>query len=281
MTEPLYLDNTIMSTFDRCKRLFYWRHIRHLVPAGCTGAPLILGKAFHNGLEYLYLGYTLQESVDHLHATYLPKSAVDDKGRTPENAERILRAYHKKYFPETFKVVATEAPILVELSCDVVFVGLSDLIVKDKGSLYTYEHKTTANAYYLCERPNHQISGYIYGLRLLGYDVKGGVLNIAKILKPTTRVKQSDWFIRQQTTRTDEDMRDWYLWVMSTKEAIDQCLDRKFFPQNTGECYRCNYRDLCTSGEETVEMLIKHQYRTEAWEPWKDSDKEPIKVKGA
>lgn len=271
----LYTDNTSLSTFCKCPRMYYFRHVRHLVPnfgEGEMSPALNFGRAIHSGLEAYYKnGEDPTLAAKSFELEFNP-SIVSDK-HTLTHGLSILKDYHAKWYPERWEVVSVEASTSFELAKDLVFCAKLDTIVKMFGSHYIVEHKTSGSAGWFSPRPNHQLSGYCYAGRALGIDIQGAVANILYVLSPATKKKLEDRFHRLITARTNEELEEWKRWVLYTKHQIDTCLENGWFPLSTSECWRCSYRNLCnTYSNSSLEAIIEQDFKESKWAPWENND---------
>lgn len=269
LSKPLYVDNTMLQCFARCPRQYYWRHVRHLVPSTTGGSPALnFGRAIHKALEERYKGQDLESQLRSFKETLDP-SAIDDK-RNFETGLLLLLDYDKKWGKEQWEVLGVEESLTFELAKDVLFCARIDLRVKMMGSVYVVEHKTSGRAGWFVPRPNHQLSGYSYGGRLVGGEAEGAIVNILYVYAPSTKKSMNDKFHRAMTHREDIELEEWRHWVMWQKGLIDRCIESKWFPIQTNECFRCVYKDLCnTTNPEFLEECVNSSYKIEEWAPWK------------
>ncbi len=275
--DSIYLDNTMASCFNTCPFRFYIRHVRHLVSIDSTPIALIFGSAIHSALEVLYLAdldkerdrTNLWEKVQAAFLDNFPEDNPGDNKRTRENGIQILEGYVKKWLPETFKVKAVELAGAIELASDCLFAYRMDLVVEYMGGIYMVEHKTTSNMNWLTPNPNHQISGYIFSGRVMGYDIDGAVLNMLMVYSPKTKIKLEDRYHRLITTRNEVQLDEWKHYILYTKHQIDGFIKSGWFPKYTHSCWNCTYKDLCNSSEKAFEHMASSLYKIERWEPWK------------
>jgi CRISPR/Cas system-associated exonuclease Cas4 (RecB family) len=254
------LDNTMVQCFNSCPRKFYWRHVRHLVQRQEGNAALLFGKAIHTGLEKLYLTNDILEACN---AFLIDFKDTGDVKRTPTKGLEILEAYHKKFFPEKWEVVKVETPLMFELFKDVLFCGRADLIVRYLGMSYIVEHKTSSNFNWFIPKPNHQISGYVYGGQVLGLNTKGAIVNMLGVLKTKTD------FHRSITQRSPSELKEWREYIGDTKIRIDRSLETLRFPKFSHSCYMCGYKVLCnTENPSVLDIIIAKEFVEEKWEPW-------------
>lgn len=268
MPEPIYLDNTKLQCFCTCERKFYWRHIRHLVKKGEGHPALTLGKAIHSALEVIYKGGDEVEATKAFLSEYPPTpSTLEEDKRGVENGLLILKGYLDKFIPERdWKIVRVEVPGMFELTSDILFAWKADLVVETMGGLYGVEHKTSSNARWFVPKPNHQISGYIYGSKVQGYPLDGFIVNLIMVFKTKRDYK------RLITTRTPEMLEEWRQWVIYKKHQIDNCLENNWFPLSTNSCWNCPYTDLCSINYKHQEALISSTYEVSVWAPWEQDN---------
>lgn len=264
----IYLDNTMLQAFNRCPQQFYWRHIRHLIPLHEGVSPALnFGRAIHSGLEALYKTGDRKASLDAFHKEF-DIGSQDDK-RNVENGLIILTGYFQKWLPETWEIVQVESSTSFELSSDIIFCGKLDTIVKTMGGYYIVEHKTSSSTGWFCPRPNHQLSGYAYAGKVLGYDIHGAIVNILYVYAMNTKKTLNERYHRILTGRRDEELEEWKMWVFLCKSQIDLYLQNGWFPKYTNECWRCSYKDLCNSStKEVQERIIEGSYQVKEWKPW-------------
>lgn len=265
--KELILDNTMLSAWDTCPTKYYWRHIRNLVSLDDTSAALNFGTAIHKALETLYKQNNISDAIAEL------KPIIDagptDSKRNLENGIRIMLGYHERWFPERFKIVQVEIPISWELSSDLMYCGRLDTLVEWDGVTYILEHKTSSNLTMFCAQPNHQITGYVYGARVLGYNVPGAIVNLLGVYSPNTKKQPGELFARVITMRGEWELEDWRHHVLSVAERIRQALDANYFERATVGCNFCPYKKLCTSSPDVVEAVATQYYHERPWEPWK------------
>ena len=269
----MYLDNSMLISFNKCRALFYARYVLHLVPRASTNAALVFGEGMHKGLEHLYLGGTLEESIQKFEKIY--GDTVDPQGkRTLLKGRELFEDYVKQWMPESFKVLYTEKALKVEVCDDLTLVGKGDLIVQQNNRLVIMDHKTTSNMSWVVAKPNHQVTIYLYAARKqFGLEINDFIFNIIGVFKSPRSYflkKHKDIFMRVPTTRSAEDIKLWLQWVYDTKTKIDQCIKNNWFPSDCTECWKCPYKELCNATDErTKKRIASGLYKVEKWEPWK------------
>lgn len=266
----IYIDNTMLQCFCKCPRSFYYRHVRHLNPqAQGISPPLNFGRAIHKGLEVLYSTNDLASALQGFKDELDPHPDSNDDKRNIATGLKMLIDYRAKWGKdEHWEILAVEVPYQFELTKDIVFCAKLDLVLKMMGQVYVGEHKTSGSTGWFTPRPNHQLSGYSFAGKVMGHDIAGAVVNILYVYAPSTKKSINERFHRIITARTEDELEEWKHWVLATKLNIDHCLSTGWFPQHTGDCFRCIYRDLCNTNKHSLEAMIASQFMVDEWKPW-------------
>lgn len=241
MTEPLYVDTSLLRDVARCSTLAGLRHI-----SGYTtnedSAPLRAGSAFHRLAEVWLKGGTKVEALAAFAEDYLPwalgPGAVPTGDRLhPDNLTAILNAWLDSHplaaFPFTVDPALVEIGFAFPLVPDgsIVFTGRMDGIVTglDDRELYVLEHKSTGRI----DTPwveqwytDPQVSGYIWAARQhVGRRVVGVYIDAVQFSRlpsdPTKRCTKHGvpyaecGFMHMEShlmpvTRTDEELAAWH-----------------------------------------------------------------------
>jgi hypothetical protein len=170
----------------------------------------------------------------------------------------------------------------------VVFVGKVDRIRRSRvdGQLYNWETKTTGSAlsYYSQQtRPNHQITGYKWGIQqLLKMNITGTILDVVHVSdrkvngKFPNGIDSEKDFGRFEARRSARDVEEFvYDLKLSTERFLD-LKDRKLprWHRNApAACYMyggCHFKDACSSNLNPT--ILASQYKVERWEPWNVQD---------
>lgn len=243
-----YYDNTRISDYKTCPRLFYLRHDRNLTP-DYTAIHFIFGLAWHEAMDVLYPAvkagkgdYTIiEESYKAFVAKWVEEGAPyplsleqaeNWEPRTPENAKEMLHGYlaARRGFIEECELLAVERPFAVPLypgddESNPIYIGRLDKVVKHRtNGIIALEHKTTT-AYkkeggFRSEwidqwSPNSQIDGYIHaGKSIYGPEFKGVWIDGALVHK-TVHDKFKFVPILKAISTLDE-------WLSETKEWIER-----------------------------------------------------------
>lgn len=281
-------DFTTIDTFQRCRRYYYWRMVRHLEKTTISPA-LEFGRAMHEALD---IHYTLgtNEALEKFRATY--KDIEGDEIRTVENGVKVLEWYAKVYPSEPFKIVGKpEAGFVFQLG-DIMWGGRLDLPVEWDGQLWVMEHKTTTRLdsnFFKQFALDKQITGYTVGVEeCFGRKCSGCIVNAIEVWKelkrPTVKSKRpEDHFVRDPIMRSsmlkerfkvnvNKIVRD-ILWCEKENEFYEAEKKDVCFSYN----YDCPYRTLCEFGEDP--RVISRDYRETVWAPYAPKVEEPnVKV---
>lgn len=248
--QPNLYDNTRLSDFRRCPRLYYFRHVLHWVP-DYKRIPLTFGSAWHKAMEYVWakapgilqggghirdvLPGAMEEFLKEWESLGMPRilSAEEEKDlapRTPRIAQNMLIGYLESrertiFRDPSLQVLSIERAFAVPVdpeNPDNFYIGLIDKIVRHRGVIKGIEHKTTTqykkgapfrNSFIDSFSPNSQVDGYQYALHLLYPNEKlGGVWVDAALVH---RSEEGFLFIpvEQQTQMLDAWLWDVQYWI--------------------------------------------------------------------
>jgi len=242
-------DNTRLSDYKRCPRLFYYRHVRDWTPDG-KRMPLIFGGAWHSAMEVIWAAMTppaIMPSVETLaKAAYRAfvaewmkmggpapeeidyETEKEYSPRTPAQGLEMIVAYieYRKKNRDDFELLAIERPFAVPLDANdptKFYVGKIDKIVKRRGKIIGIEHKTTTayrkegkfrGTFLDSFSPNAQVDGYLYALHMMFPDQVGGVWVDAALVH-----KNDEGFMFIPVERQLQHLDSW-LWEV--RDWIDQ-----------------------------------------------------------
>jgi len=272
---PLYFDNTRVSAFFKCPRMYYFRHMRGWTKEGNRIA-LAFGGAWHVMMEVVWLEAGKEELTDNAIAQLANEAFrekwqvegfdpdginLDDK-RNPGLAKEMCLAYLKQYreWLKGVTVLCNEQPFIIPLGTTadgtpINYIGRWDKVFMDKyKSVYIGEHKTTSLyrksgaaapfAYEFIQSfsPDSQVDGYQFGaLAAFGKAFRGVVVDAALVHK-TVR-----GFTRIPVQRALANLESWAFdakyWINEIYdnaamlvEAGDEDKYLKCFPKRTEHC---------------------------------------------
>jgi hypothetical protein len=288
-------DYSKISSFQTCRKKYYWEHVRHLRPK-TKGTPLLFGGAIHEALDVYYTHDDKEkgtiEAIKKFKSEY--STPEGDELRTVENGEKMLMWYFVKYKDEPFKTIGKPEQGFVFFIGDILYGGRLDLPVEWDGQLWIMEHKTTTRltgGYFDQFELDKQPTGYIIALEeFTGRKCAGAIINAMEPWKDVKRVsartkQPEDHFLRKPLTRSDELKERFRYNVQAIVRDIKWCEENDEFQEAEKKevCYYynrpCPYLQLCTYGESP--RVLERDYQVEVWEPYKDSTIQEREVKNA
>jgi hypothetical protein len=306
-TKARLYDNTRLSDYKRCPRLFFFRHVLSWVPKG-TRLPLVFGAGWHSALEVVWANIGRMDKRENLakaaFAAFLkdwteaglpyPLTYEQEKElspRTPMKAYDMIVAYisdRQERFRD-FEIVAIEQPFIVPLDPNdptLFYVGKIDKIVKYQGKTLGIEHKTTTayaknggfrSLFLESFSPNSQVDGYQYALHMLYPGGAGGVWVDAALVH-----KENEAFqfipVEKQLKYLDSWLWDTQMWIQAVEEqkrraafCIPEDSYLAAFPKNTNSCWdfnsACAYHDICKAWSNPLGRPMPDEYIHEPWDP--------------
>ena len=197
MTDKFY-DNTRISAFRVCPRMFFYRHVKHWVPERLSPA-LVFGGGWHEMMDVVWDRIANNPEMDAEDIAKLSFKAFLDywaeRGMTPidemdeDEVERLgarhpMNAYEMVYnyiderrallSSSELKLLEIEIPFAVPLdpnNAQLFYVGRLDKVFSFRGSVYVGEHKTTSeykkdgpfrDSFIDSFSPNSQVDGYAF-----------------------------------------------------------------------------------------------------------------------
>ena len=295
------VDATRLKDSLQCLRLYYWSHERHRVPVA-PRIPLIYGSMVHACLAAHYEGKTIGECLAAAEQVWdsemldagtgqslLGEYNEEDPKRNPKRWLETFMVYRQHYRVEPFSVVGKpESPFFLQVTDDLAFVGVLDLVIKYLNQIMVMDHKTTysiAQQWIETFNPNHQFSIYLLAANeIMKPDKPITTLMINGILSHATELRPEKLFSRVPTTRSlsqlqmiKEDMITWWTTV------VRECRRTGNWPQNDARCNDwggCPYKPLCTEVNANYRKLIPstQQYRERVWDPIRELRQKGMEV---
>src|ERR1700675_4711079 len=87
-------DYSTLSSFQTCRKKYYFEHIRHLKPR-LKGAALQFGGAIHTALDEYYTSKDMNKAKELFSKEWQDREG--DEIRTVENGIKLLTWYERKY----------------------------------------------------------------------------------------------------------------------------------------------------------------------------------------
>jgi hypothetical protein len=233
-----HLSFSQITTVEFCEYRYYLQYIEMEVPV-----PLP---------DYFTKGTLLHQLIAD---TYEMIRTGSDNGSIPvehrvsskffgENKSHLLNAFkvHQDNLWNGFEVVAVEYPFVMEIDDELPpMVGIIDLVLKQNGCFILVDHKSGRNFYPYDELQvaiykKHIQAAYEGAACRLYYDHYRWVNNLDRIRKPAF-----------QRTEVSVDGKSWPLYLKRIQQAytIIRNIKKGLMPSRGGECFRCQYRNMC------------------------------------
>lgn len=307
MSKVRLYDNTRLSDFKRCPRLFFFRHVLNWVPKG-TRLPLVFGGAWHAAMEVIWGAMAQRPDKEKLvkagYAAFLEywereglpgtmsyEQEKEFSPRTPGKAYEMIVAYVMDRYErfDHIEVLAIEQAFMVPLDPldpTLFYVGKIDKIVRMGNKIRGIEHKTTTayakngdfrSLFLESFSPNSQVDGYQYALHMLYPGESGGVWVDAALVH---KEREAFTFIpvEKQMKYLDNWLWDTKTWIAAVEgelakldQASSQMPYMPAFPKNTNSCWdfnsACAYHDICKAWTNPLGRDVPEQYNVEKWDP--------------
>jgi len=262
-----FLDYTELSSYVRCKRLWYYRHWMDIVPIR-TPVALLFGQHIHAALNEMYEnGFSLDAALDYWNKITLPSDTV----RTKLLGERILSAYHEHYKNQQIKVLHSEVSWALPYA-DVVFGGRMDRIVSWYDDIYVMDHKTTTqlgSTYFNQYDPHFQLAIYVRAAKEYFPNTIGAMVDAIFVGKNQRFRRDVVEFTKtsyleslfQDAVRHARDLL-WTRRLLSKTDDPSLC-PRSCIPEACAAWGGCPYRELCRTDVDS--RVLEVMYRKEEW----------------
>lgn len=269
------------------ERCFWWRYIRKLY-ANSNNPALGWGSVSHSGLEQFFKTGSVADAMSALEGTVdmEPLVRMEREGSyyTPERLRMVLDAYAKEYSDDfdQWEILDIENNALVELSDDIQWQGIHDLVVRDREDdlIYIIDHKTTGkkvdSSYYseLFDMSQQMTSYHWMGEQLYGEQFNGIIINA---IQSTKTIPYN--FARFSIIRDDWQVDGFLRNIKAIAPRIEECehIGAVLF-QNLSEEHEdvlehfpmrwtyaenfCDYRHLNNAMPEMRPALIEQLYYT-------------------
>lgn len=315
-----FFDNSRLSAYKTCPRLYYYKHVLGWTRSTTsTHLALVFGKCWHSALEYVWQNgkmpsdLLLEGSVDSFNTEWANNELPLDLSlemqeqfspRTPGIAHEMLYHYIHERGPMLIAstLIGNEQPFAVPMpfANNVWYVGRMDKVIEtNSGSRLVLEHKTTA-AYSIKHnfQPSYveswnispQIKGYEFAASLYFGKIDGVWVDAALVHK-----KIHDQFKFIPVMHTQLLVKEWLentaIWC---KEIIaeEQKLEGKetiegtnAFPKNEESCYgkygECPFLDICRFVAVPDPNNIPDGFEKNMWEPFNEQELTDLIAKAA
>ncbi|GAH48474.1 unnamed protein product, partial [marine sediment metagenome] len=161
-----YYDNTRLTSYKDCPRMYYLRHVKHWRREGLS-KDLAFGLAWHEAMDVVWGNINdtpdaiMNAAVEVFNSTWVEQGmkppselTIDDmnwlKTKTPGIGYEMIWNYiiQRQDMIQTFDILQIEQPFVVPLYTDdmsVLYCGRRDKVFRCNGQLIVGEHKTTGS----------------------------------------------------------------------------------------------------------------------------------------
>ena len=309
MTEPLYVDNSILTKVAVCDTASVIRYVLGMTTWE-ERATFLVGTAGHEAMAQFFKGYgkdAAMDKFDELYRDWATANVPPEYARSYENAYKCISVWFDNHpldrlpfrvIPEWVEI-GFSYPLVPDGS--IVYVGRIDAIVQELNSdaLRILDHKFTARldgAFARNFRMDSQFSGYIWsGQQQLAAPVDGGFVNAIELTRlpsdPTRKCPKhavvyaecgelhanSDIILVNRTPQAIKQWkRDAIVLAKRFGELKEQYSDPAYLPivPMQGQfvykaCSNCESYDFCAAHKPVAQINSMFQHLP--WEPWKSA----------
>lgn len=286
-------DATSLDLAQVCARKYYYANVLGIKPKQ-QSVHLIFGGIYATCLEEFYKlrakGMTIDEALEEVVLLALTESwdrergvavLFEDSNKTRVSLIRTIVWYIDQFAEESEHGIKTyhlqsgepavELSFRLEFATDILYCGHLDRVVEYGTDLYVMDQKTTKTTvgtyYFRGFDLSNQMSGYSFaGKAVMSSPVRGVIIDAAQILVNGTR------FERGITTRSADQLEEWYTDTVHFIEQFQHQSEQAFFPMNLNSCGNyggCPYRSLCSVSPKLRKNYIKSDYQQHRWDPIK------------
>jgi len=295
-----WLDNSKVSAFETCPRLYFLRYCLHLSAEKSLSPALLFGKAFHSACEHFFKGLDEDTAIETgLEVLVNSVDRVDEFSRDDWRLDEESFARSCLYFfshtgreiKSLAEVLETEMKIeLKDPETDYSYLGRIDLFMKSKTGLFSViDIKTTSmsitQGWTQKLLVDTQIQGYAYLVeRSKDLPVFSGAYAILSArrsrlksgaLSPNMTIDSS--FLPLALSSDHLRRAEWRF------KKTAQAIETSSFPCNFSSCLHyskvCQFHPLCErywaedvreKEEEIKEVALSSGYSIEKWHPFDD-----------
>lgn len=283
-------DNTMMSSYSYCERLYALSHILHR-KSRFTKPALSFGSVMHVGLDEIYTAYqeddqagrtrdivaAAERAITTMRATNFEDP--EDDYRTLARAETVLIDYLKKYQEDRDfqQIVFTETAHDVSFPDGFKWGGIMDLWVQYLGGDYPVEHKTTSRfgQYYYDDmyRSPQAMGYYLTGAALRGLWPQGVLYNVIVVRKTNNEFDRRPlvyphWLVDECRRMQIQNYREIYA-KRAAMESQDDAWNPEIWKPNFYNCVgkygRCAMYDACHAPPQNRDFVLNNEYEEKVW----------------
>lgn len=186
--------HSMLKTFRRCPRQFYYKYVQRLKPKVEKSRPLKMGTWMHYLLEEYYAGRDWKAKHRELSTQFaeLFDEEKESLGDLPNDCRRLMLSYLWHYGANKedpfhgWDVEKVEFTIETPLIGDAIYRGRIDLAVHDRYGRWFVDHKNMKSFPDFSFRLNDSQSGlYLWAARQEGMEVQGFIWNYLRTKAPS------------------------------------------------------------------------------------------------
>jgi hypothetical protein len=186
--------NSMLKSFRRCPRQFYYKYVQRLKPKMDKSRPLKMGTWMHSLLEEYYAGRDWKAKHKELSRRYsdLFDEEKEHLGDLPHDCARLMLSYLWHYGANKddpfhgWDVEEVEFMIEAPLMPNVVLRGKVDLAARDRFGLWLIDHKNMKSfPDFTFRLLDSQSALYLWLMREHGIEVEGFIWNYLRTKAPS------------------------------------------------------------------------------------------------
>ena len=273
-----YLSSSKISTWDACKRKFYWTYEEGIEAKG-DRTPQVMGRGWSHVLEHG------ADSLDAFYAPYVEAATTMKDVDDIAHQQAVIRVLHDAYRLKHPVMEQREVAFNIEedgFSTHGYMDGiLGNVIVEDKLLNGMFFGDAAVRALALDLQTTH----YIWAAkRHMGIDVSH--LEYRVTIKPgirrrTTRdpetanqfidrlrsdvaARPDHYFRHYHLFRSDEELDDHFLELQETANTIEYTRSNQWWKKSRGQCGQyggCQFLPLCSSEEDAISLYQERTHR--------------------
>lgn len=268
------LSDSKLQTYKDCQLKYFYKYECRLEVAEEAEAShdRAFGDGIHKALEALYKGESMDGAIKAFRERYPKQLDIEDLAKTPENGEKLIRAYwdtYKAQLPD-WNILSVEELAEAELVNGLTFRVKLDLVAENKkyGGVYGFDWKTTGKkldyAYWGQWSPSSQVSAYTEYINKK-YGGCSGFYIDAMSFGHRQRMYKGEpagfhyRLERQMFNRTPEQIEDWKRSEEWVARQIEESVKGQRFGMNTSACRFCEFKPICQAGwrwEEDRDLIL-------------------------
>ena len=287
---PKVLDNTMVSAYKACPRMFFREYLEHWKPK-TPSVHLHAGKAYAKGLEVARKGYyekglspddAIAEGLGALLTAYGSFECPPDSAKSAERTAGAFEYYFTQYPFETdaatpyilpsgsraieFSFAEPLGVAHPETGDPIIYCGRMDGLMDYSGGLFGLDDKTTSQLGASWAKQwdlRAQFTGYCWGAARAGLPLQGFLIRGVSILKTKYDTQQA------LTYRPAWMLQEWYESLIDTVHAMVVDWEREYFrPDLSESCASyggCMFRQPCLSVD--PQPWLETSFTKRVWNP--------------